>query len=533
MSAGRSGAPEFGRRETGVDIGELGFEPLGALFVLAQRRLELIAPRREIGERAGEIGEGFLRNGDRCFGGGDPLIDAGEPGVALLRSGLERGFFGIEPAERGLGIGRERPLALEVGGKLRDAPIEFADTFLGAGFLALERLARDQKALQGRRGSGFDVAQAWQGGCGLGLTGRDQNLLAGAFGNDPHRLVLGVLGRADFGRGVDPAQVEQQRFAAPDLRRNIAIAHRLPRLGLQRRHLRGKLADDVLGAGEVLFRGLEAQFGFVAAGMKAGNAGGFFEHAAALIGARLDDLADAALVHQRRRARAGRGVGEQHGDIAGARLAAVDPKGRAVLAHDAARHFQRLELVEGGRRRAVGIVDGDCDFGMVTRRTAGIAREDDVVHLRRAHRLVGGFAHDPAHGFDQIGFAAAVWADDAGQSGFDLKIGRFDERLKADQAQPRELHSLGLSKVGASRSLGAAARRTVTGESQNARAESFSVLAWGGRCRIGAENESSLPRAQQRRRIIQTFVAGAAGGTLHRAPAGRPARTKNPYPSLR
>src|SRR6185295_11690726 len=37
-------------------------------------------------------------------------------------------------------------------------------------------------------------------------------------------------------------------------------------------------------------------------------------------------------------------------------------------------------------------------------------------------------------------FAASVWADDAGQSGLDRKIGRLHERLEAKQAQPRKLH---------------------------------------------------------------------------------------------
>jgi hypothetical protein len=48
--------------------------------------------------------------------------------------------------------------------------------------------------------------------------------------------------------------------------------------------LAGELADHVLDAGEVGFGGLEAQFGFVTAGMKTGNAGSIFQHAAALLG---------------------------------------------------------------------------------------------------------------------------------------------------------------------------------------------------------------------------------------------------------
>ena len=95
----------------------------------------------------------------------------------------------------------------------------------------------------------------------------------------------------------------------------------------------------------------------MAAGVQAGNAGGFFEHAAALLGLGLDDLADAALVHQRGRARAGRGVGEQDLHVAGAHLAAVDAVGGARLALDPARDVEGLVLVELGRRLARAVVD--------------------------------------------------------------------------------------------------------------------------------------------------------------------------------
>ena len=104
--------------------------------------------------------------------------------------------------------------------------------------------------------------------------------------------------------------------------------------------------------GEVLLGGAQPQLRLVAARMQAGNAGGFFEHAAALLGLGLDDLADAALVHQRGRARAGRGVGEQDVDVAGAHLAAVDAVGRALFALDPARDVELLVLVELRRRLA-------------------------------------------------------------------------------------------------------------------------------------------------------------------------------------
>ena len=180
------------------------------------------------------------------------------------------------------------------------------------------------------------------------------------------------------------------------------------------------------------------------AGMQAGDAGGFFQHAAALFGLGLDDLADAALMHQRGRARAGGGVGEQDLHVAGAHLAAVDAVVRAGLALDAARDLDDVLVVEGGRRRASRVVDGDRDFGIVARRARIGAGEDHLVHRRGAHGFVRGLAHHPAQRFDQVRLAAAVRTDHAGKPRLDQKIGRLDERLEADQAQPRKFHASGL-----------------------------------------------------------------------------------------
>ena len=41
----------------------------------------------------------------------------------------------------------------------------------------------------------------------------------------------------------------------------------------------------------------------------------------------------------------------------------------------------------------------------------------------------------------RLGFAAAVEPTTPVEPGFDHKVGRFDEGLKPDQAQPRELHT--------------------------------------------------------------------------------------------
>src|SRR5258708_18088872 len=108
----------------------------------------------------------------------------------------------------------------------------------------------------------------------------------------------------------------------------------------------------------------------MAAGVEAGDAGGVFQHAAALFGLGLNDLADLALVDHRRPPRAGRGVGEQEPDVAGAHVAAVDAVDGTRLTLDPARNLQNLAIVYRSRRGAVGVVDRHHHFGVIARRTA-------------------------------------------------------------------------------------------------------------------------------------------------------------------
>ena len=135
--------------------------------------------------------------------------------------------------------------------------------------------------------------------------------------------------------------MQQQRLRRRISSRHLLVAPRRARLPLQALDLRVELAQHVAEAGEVGLRRLQAQLRLVAAAVQAGDAGGILQDAAALLGLGVDDLADLALAHQRRRAGAGRRVLEQDLDVAGARLAAVDAVGRAGLALDAARDLDR------------------------------------------------------------------------------------------------------------------------------------------------------------------------------------------------
>ena len=100
-------------------------------------------------------------------------------------------------------------------------------------------------------------------------------------------------------------------------------------------------------------------------------------------------------------------------------------------------------------RAAVGIVEQDADLGVVARRPLAGAGEDHVVHARAAHGLERAFAHHPAQGLDEIGLAAAVRADDAGEARLDLELRGVAEALEAGEAQALEFHPKPCAAAGA------------------------------------------------------------------------------------
>ena len=137
---------------------------------------------------------------------------------------------------------------------------------------------------------------------------------------------------------------------------------------------------------------------------------------------------------------AGRGVGEQQLDVARAHVAAVDSVGRAVAALDPAGDLDFRAVVEGERRVAVAVVEGQRDFGDVAGRSCRSPGEDNIVHLAAAQASGRGLAHHPAQRLDQVRFAAAVRPDDPGEARLDRQLRRVDKGFEPDEAEPRDLH---------------------------------------------------------------------------------------------
>src|SRR4051812_10588850 len=107
--------------------------------MLADGALELIAPRRQIGKRAGEFAERLFDRTQRALGFADPPRDlrlALGHTAAVLR---EPGFFTGKPLQRGIGVGLLALLARDVLHQLREPPIELDNALVDARFLAVER----------------------------------------------------------------------------------------------------------------------------------------------------------------------------------------------------------------------------------------------------------------------------------------------------------------------------------------------------------------------------------------------------------
>ena len=239
---------------------------------------------------------------------------------------------------------------------------------------------------------------------------------------------------------VAPGDEAGERLLATDAGGEIAVAVRLARLALEAVDLGVDLLQHILDPDEIVVRPFQPELGFVAARVEAGDAGGLLEDQAAGLGPRRDDLADLPLPHQRGRARSGRRVGEQELDVARPDFLAVDAIGRTLVALDPPGDLDRLRIVEGGGRAALGIVEEQPDLGDVARRAPGGAGEDHVLHARAAHVLERAFAHHPAQRLDEVRLAAAVRPDDAGQPGLDPELDAVAEALEAGQAQALKFH---------------------------------------------------------------------------------------------
>ena len=186
-------------------------------------------------------------------------------------------------------------------------------------------------------------------------------------------------------------------------------------LFFERLHARFQFGKDVLDAGEVLPRVLHAALGVQFAGLVLDDARRLLEDLAPVLRAHGEDVVDAALTDEGIALLADARIAEKVHDVAQAAGGAVELVFALAAAVDAAGDFDFGKI---HRQRLVLVVERQRHFAK--RQAAALLRavEDDVLHLRAAQRLGALLAQHPAHRIGDVGLAAPVRADNAGDAVF-------------------------------------------------------------------------------------------------------------------
>ena len=250
-------------------------------------------------------------------------------------------------------------------------------------------------------------------------------------------------GRFGCGLCLLPANKDQPGFGLRDFTRKLAIPLRLPSLFFQALRACIHVAQYRRQPVEVRLGGAQFLLGVLAADVQARNPRRLFEHHAPFLWLGRDDRSDTALADERRAVRTGGGIGKNQRNILGAHIAAIGPIGTARAAFYPADYLQLLIIIIGDDARDVfvRVVFGkQRDLGEIARWPLRGPGEDHIFHPAAAHRLGRILAHHPSQRLEQIGFAAAIGTDDAGQPGLDMQLGRLDEAFKACQFEPFDPH---------------------------------------------------------------------------------------------
>jgi hypothetical protein len=202
------------------------------------------------------------------------------------------------------------------------------------------------------------------------------------------------------------------------------------------------LVTQVVETLEVLPRMANAGLRLAPALLVPGNAGGLFEEHPQLLGPRLDEAGDHALLDDRVATGSEPGAQEQPGDVLAPAARAVEEVGRGAIARHDAPHGNLGVIGILPAHCSIGVVEHELDRGGPHRLASARAVEYDVRHRVAAQMLGGTLAHHPAHGVDDVRLAATVRAYDADEIRGEADGGRVHEGLEAGQLDLAETHAV-------------------------------------------------------------------------------------------
>ena len=209
------------------------------------------------------------------------------------------------------------------------------------------------------------------------------------------------------------------------------VARGLLGLPVDRIDLPANLGEHVGDPEQILLRRPDFRFGLAAPGLVLADASRLFDQGPSLFGLRGDDLGDPPLLDDRVALGADAGI----------------PKKVVHIAHPARRAIDEVLGLAGpveapgdldfgvGRKRGrpvpTGVVEGEDHLGHSHGAAPLGSLEDHVVHALAAQAAGRLLAHHPAHGVDDVRFAAAVGAHHRGHAGLEGQRGLVHERFEA------------------------------------------------------------------------------------------------------
>jgi len=308
------------------------------------------------------------------------------------------------------------------------------DALLDPGDIAANRIETALHLVEALGQFVVAVTQAFDARIGVALLG-DQRF-EGDF-----LIADDLLALADLLVQGLPAQCRQLRLELTLFGLVFLIFLRRLRLTVQTFELAFQLFAQVGQASQVLVRPTNTVLGFAPALLVLGDAGRFLDEVAQVLGLGLDQFGDHALLDDRVTARPEPGAEEDIGNIAAPALHAVEKVGVLRITGDATADgdFGKGCVLTG--ERAVGVVEDQLDARLGHRLARVGAIEDDVGHRLAAQVLRRAFAHDPAYGVDDVGFAAAVRADHRRHVAGEADRGGIDEGLEAGEFDAFQSHA--------------------------------------------------------------------------------------------
>ncbi len=269
-------------------------------------------------------------------------------------------------------------------------------------------------------------------------------LVGGALGIEGRQRLLG-LGK--FGLGLAQTRLQRPQFRADQLgaggtRTTLELLVALGGLGLGLKvvEARPQFAADVAEALQVLLGMADALFGLPAPLLVAGDPCGLFHEQLEIGGTGLHQPADGTLLYDGVAARPKAGAEEEVSHVLAAALLAVDLVVVGAIAQHFAAHRDLGKAAELTGHPVVGVVEHQLHRGAAVGAAVDGAVEDDVGHVLATQMAGGALPQHPAHGVDDVGFAAAIGPHHGSHVGVEFDAGRLDKRLEAGEFDQFQTH---------------------------------------------------------------------------------------------